>query len=201
MNDKVLQRRIDKLIPENNPERFDGANHIPHESEKVTRLEDRCVARSEPFYNPLKMFYEIAKKYFAASTPQDLEKAIKEQRETYAIVHKDYFGHLREENERLEDELNELKAAEESLADEQANILYERDEFHKEIKKLKRLTLHLFERVADTEAAEWAKLTSTWCENKVSKLCKRHEEQWSRIAKKCGDEYHKMKTELMMKEK
>lgn len=70
----------------------------------------------------------------------------------------------------------------------------------KENAKLKCLALHLFERVADTETAEWAELADTWFPNRASKICKRHEEQWSRIAKKCGDEYRKMKAELMMKE-
>lgn len=135
--------RAEQLEHENHPEKFDCVDHIPHESEKVTYREELCVANSENCYNPLKMFYEIAEKYFATSTPQDLENAIKKQRETNVIVHKDYIEHLREENERLEDEVNRLEAAEESLADEQVKILYDRDELRKENKKLRCLRLLL----------------------------------------------------------
>lgn len=67
----------------------------------VAHSEEFCVAKSEPCYNPLKMFYEIAEKYFATSTPQDLENAIKKQRETNVIVHKDFIEHLRKENAKL----------------------------------------------------------------------------------------------------
>lgn len=64
--------------------------------------EKLCVANSEHRYNPLKMFYDIAERYFHVSTPQDLENAIKEQRETNVIVHKDFIDHLRKDNARLE---------------------------------------------------------------------------------------------------
>lgn len=93
--------RAEKLEHENHPEHFDRADHISHDSEMVTHHEELCVARSEHCYNPLKMFYEIAERYFSVSTPQDLENALKEQRETNVIVHKDFIEHNRKETERL----------------------------------------------------------------------------------------------------
>lgn len=90
-----------KLEHEKHPEHFDHDDHISNESEKVAHHNELCVAKSESSYNPLKMFYEIAEKYFATSTPQELENAIKEQRENYDIIYKGFVKQLREENEKL----------------------------------------------------------------------------------------------------
>lgn len=74
------------------------------EDENVQPVSQAEVSSASNGYDPLKMFYEIAQKYFGSSTPQDLERAIQKQREQNDIVCKGLVSDLRNENERLEKE-------------------------------------------------------------------------------------------------
>lgn len=92
---ELWRDKAEKLEHEKHPEHFDH-DRPSCEGETSAHHNELCVTKSEPCYNPLKMFYEIAEKYFSVSTPQDLENAIKGQRERNEIVNKDYLAHLKE---------------------------------------------------------------------------------------------------------
>lgn len=80
------------------------------EEENVQPVGQAEVSSVSDGYDPLKMFYEIAQKYFGSSTPQDLERAIQKQREQNDIVCKGLVSDLRNENERLEKENRWLRS-------------------------------------------------------------------------------------------
>lgn len=74
------------------------------EDKNLQPVNQANVSPASNGYDPLKMFYEIAEKYFGSSTPQDLERAIQKQREQNDIVSKGLVNDLRNENARLERE-------------------------------------------------------------------------------------------------
>lgn len=80
------------------------------EEENVQPVSQAEVSSASDGYDPLKMFYQIAKKYFGSSTPQDLELAIQKQREQNDIVCKGLVSSLRNEKERLEKENKWLRS-------------------------------------------------------------------------------------------
>lgn len=118
---ELWRDKAEKLAHEKHPDHFDHDDHISNNRELVS---------ANNGYNPLKMFYEIAEKYFSTSTPQDLENVIKKQRETNVIVHKDYIQHLREENERLAkdaSDYHQLQWQHDALIDEHNRLKAELD--------------------------------------------------------------------------
>lgn len=93
----------------------DEASIVAYFNEEIEEKNLQPVSQAEVSserdgYDPLKMFYEIAQKYFGSSTPQDLERAIQKQREHNDIVSKGFVSYLRNVNERLEKENTWLRS-------------------------------------------------------------------------------------------
>lgn len=106
------------------------------EREKERQFENghlACQSHVSPTssgYDPLKMFYEIAEKYFGSSTPQDLERAIQHQRERNDIVCKGLVSDLLNKNERLEKEQKRTKRALWLARADAANLMDTKEAFN-----------------------------------------------------------------------